>query len=113
MEVKMIKQMREECKNSIFLDEVYDNGIIGLDGMTGSVIYDIDWLAELEMAIMNSRDYDFRVAMNGGARYYENFDALKVWKKRFKDLDQRQKKGLLGMMAAPSYMLYKTDKPTK
>ena len=101
----LLKQMKEECKESIFLDEAYDSCILGYDGMTGSIIYDIDKLSELEVINMNFRHYDFRVAINGGACFYEFEDALKYWEIRFADTDQMQRRGQLSGKFAPSYFI--------
>jgi len=105
----LLQTMKEECKNSFFFDEDYDSCIIGLDGRTGSVVYDIDLLSERELIIMNGRDYDVWVTMNGGAAFYEYEDALRFWKKRFEDLEEMNRRCQLGGKQPPAYFVADTD----
>ncbi|MBN2396425.1 MAG: hypothetical protein JXC36_08205 [Candidatus Atribacteria bacterium] len=111
MEENLLKQMKDECKNSFFLDEEYDIFIRGFFGRTDSVIYDIDGLAEYYLITMNCRQYDFNVAMNAGVAYYEFEDALKYWKRRFEALEEMQRRGQLNGKIAPTYFISKTDDP--
>ena len=109
---EQIEVMKEENKDSIFLDEYYDDAINGIDGRTGSIVYDISYLGELELIKMNSRDYDLWIRMNGGVDYYYGEDGINYWKKRFDDLDKFQKRGVFGLKFAPSYIDVK-DEPEK
>lgn len=111
MEEYLLNQMKEDCKNSIFLDEEYDIFITGFDGRTDSVIYDLEGLAEYYLINMNCRQYDFWIAMNAGVEYYEFEDALAYWKRRFEALDEMQRRGQLNGKMPPTYLISETDDP--
>lgn len=100
-----IKEMKEECPRSIFLPEEYDDAIEGYCGMSDAIVYDIKWLAQHQVSVMNYRDYDIRVAMNGGARYYEFQDGIKYWKRRFDDFNRFKKLGVYGDKIPPTYYM--------
>ncbi len=108
MENVLIKQMRLECTNSIFLEEEYDPCIVGYNGRSGVVVYDIDLLSGLELVIMNHRDYDIRIGINGGSAYYEIEDAECFWNKRFDNLHRMKNFGQLDGKFPPAFL--KRDK---